>query len=100
MFLCNVTVLITSLRDGRCVLVARLLSAEVRVSLKASFFFCKAEHDSLSYCIPLFPPHTGKEEKIHTLEPTETKKLVLMYYFAVSVFILPNIHGAGKVSNT
>ena len=80
--------------------LARLASAEVRVGLKANFYFCKAEHGFLSYHIPLFSPHTGTEEKMHTIEPTKTKKLLMMYCFAVSVFITANIDGAGKENNT
>jgi len=81
----------------QCVLVTRLPSAVVRVSLEASFFFCKAEHGSLSYHIPLFPSHTGTEEQMHTLEPIKIKKLLIIYYFAGSIFTTANIHGAGRV---
>lgn len=38
--------------------------------------------------------------KMHALETTETKKLLIMCYFAVSVFITANIYGAGKENNT
>lgn len=84
----------------RCVFLARLPSAEIRIGLKANFYFCKAEHGFLSYRIPLFSPHTGTEEKMHTIEPTKTKKLLIMHCFAVSVFITANIDGAGKQNNT
>lgn len=38
--------------------------------------------------------------KMHTLKTTETKKLLVMYSFAVSVFITVNIHSAGEENNT
>lgn len=90
---------VMDLSGPHCVLVDTLLSAEVKVGLRVSFYFCKVEHGSLSCHVPLFHPHNGTEKKIHTIEPTKTQKLIL-YYFTVSTFTTLDILSAGKENNT